>query len=407
MTDAINRFVFDPFIAQAAACLTLLLAPIQGLCGQKENTPERIEALIKIFAHPQAGAEKIDDTSRAIQALVAIGKPAVPQLTHAMLGKNASVAIYSALTLDEIGRPAVEIVRAGWPKWSEAEKWEFMRFRGKFDYVDSLPFALKSLDSNSPDVRRRAIKYFALHKEAKARPQLLKMLNTELPQSHRWLVLETLAEIGHDAAAEDALIALLAKGSWAAKGDGLVLPDGFTPRHWPDGRGHVVTALGKMGSRKSAPKLLELLQENGPNQGYLDLYIVPLLGEFGHVPSIPVLKRILAEDKECCKEVIAIALFRLKDRSAISILTKGLHSKMATERYTALRVFARYGDRSDVLMLGQHLRDSDIEVRILACEGLERITGAMIRSPGQTEITSSAVGLWIAWFENNKSKYEK
>lgn len=233
-----------------------------------------------MFAHPEAQADNLDETVRAIEELTAIGKPAVPQMMKAILGKHQVVAAYSVNTLDNIGRPAVELVRSNWPKWTEAEKWHFMRFRGKFDYPESLEFALASLESKQPVVRRQAIEYSGRYKEAKAGSRLLKMLNTESPESHRWLVIESLAEIGSNDEVTDALIALLAKDRWTAKGKGLIHPPGNPPPWWPDGRHYVIKAPGKIGTRKAAPKRVEVVQEKEPNKGfYFNPDIVRILGE--------------------------------------------------------------------------------------------------------------------------------
>ena len=389
----------------------LLFLPLQIVHGQDNEmkVAERIDALIKVFAHPEAQADNIDETARAIQELTTIGKPAVPPLMKAILGKNQVVALYGALTLDKIGRPAVEIVRGNWPNWTEAEKWHFMRFRGKFDYLESVDFAHASLTSKSERVRRQAIEHFGLHKDGRARPQLLKMLNTEIPELHRWLVLESVAAIGNSDASADALIALLAKDSWAAKGKGLIHPLGHAPPFWPDGRIHVIKALGKMGARKAAPKLLEVIQEKEPNKGlYFSREIVRLLGEWNYVESIPELKRLLVSKNEWGAPPVNVAavLLQLKDRSGTAVLLQALRSKYDTERIVACKAFAEHGDQRDVLILGGCLDHPGYTVQELACHGLERITGVVNREPGQTMHTSADIPLWKAWFEQNKAKYQ-
>jgi HEAT repeat protein len=392
------------------AILTTLVALLLGASwdkarAQDKKLAERIDTLIQVFSDPDAQGENLFETGRAIKQLVAIGKPAVPQLIDAVLGKHATIAVYSALVLDEIGAQAVEQVRARWPKLTEAKKWKLMRFRGKFDYQASLDFALASLGSKQPDVRRQAIEYAGLHKEAKARATLLKLLNREVPKEHRWVVIESLANVGNEKVA-DALIALLAKDSWAAKGKGLIHPPGYPPPWWPDGRVHVIEALGKMGARKAAPKLLEVLQEKGPDKAYLGLAIVPLLGEWGYAPSIPVLKRILVEAKDCDRVNVARVLVQLMDRAGMPLLLQALTSADPGERRFACKAFAQYGDRSDVLLLGKCLSDPDADVQSLACQGLERITGVVNREPGQTMHTLADVPHWQKWFEKNRAKYQ-
>jgi hypothetical protein len=217
-------------------------------------------------------------------------------------------------------------------------------------------------------------------------------------------VIDSLGSIGNDDEVADALVALLAKDSWAAKGTGLVLR-GELPPWGRDGRGYVIVALGKMGARKAAPKLLEVLQEKGPDKAHFEFAIVPLLAEWGHKPSIPVFKRLLVRDGTERRN-IAEALLRLKDRSGMAVLVRALASGNRNDRCFACKAFAQYGDRSDVLLLGPCLDDEDGEVQMWTCRGLERITGVINRAPGQTMQTSADVPLWKAWFEKNKEKYQ-
>jgi hypothetical protein len=81
----------------------------------------------------------------------------------------------------------------------------------------------------------------------------------------------------------------------------------------------------------------------------------------------------------------------------MGILVRSLVSDNRNHRRFASRVFAQYGDKSDVLLLGECLDDEDGEVQMWACRGLERITGVINRAPGQTTQTSADVPLWKAW----------
>ncbi|MBI3412064.1 MAG: HEAT repeat domain-containing protein [Planctomycetes bacterium] len=279
--------------------------------GNDTQVSKKIEALIRVFADPEAQSARIQQTARAIRELGEIGEPAVPKLLEAILGKHQVVAAYSANALDEIGEPAVDVVRRKWGQVNDAEKWKLMRFRGKFDYDASLEFALQSLDVKESALRRQAIQHMGRYTEPKARKKLLAMLNAEVPESHRWLIIESLAELGNNEEVADALIALLAPTSWAAKGKGLIHPPGNTPPWWPDGREHVIEALAKMGAKKAAPKLLEVLQEKEPNKGfYFNTEIVHLLGELSYAGCIPEFKRLLVLKHEWCwRENAARALY--------------------------------------------------------------------------------------------------
>ncbi len=373
--------------------------------AQDKAMTEKIETLIQVFGHPQARGENLDETNRAIKELVSIGKPAIPQILQAMLNKNLDIALSSAHALEGIGAPAVPLVRAAWPKWTEAEKWKFMRFRGKFDYAGALDFALASLSSRDGAVASQAVAYLCEHKEARARDPLLKILASG-PPALRWDVIDGLADLGNKDVVKP-LVALLKPDSWAAKGVGLQPRfKGKAPTWWPDGRKYVIDTLAKLKARAAAPALLAVLQEKGAGKGYLGDYIIPLLGDWGCTASIPALQRILAQDRECWRENVARVLLQLKDRSGVPLLLQALTSGDDRERGFACRAFAQYGDKSDIPFLGQALLDDDAHVQSLACQGLERITGIVIRAPGQTKHSLADVPLWQAWFEKNKAKYQ-
>src|SRR6187200_2288728 len=61
-----------------------------------------VDALIKVLGDPKAAGEKLEDTNRAINALVAIGQPAVPKLIDAVLGDNTNAWVYAGHTLKQM-----------------------------------------------------------------------------------------------------------------------------------------------------------------------------------------------------------------------------------------------------------------------------------------------------------------
>jgi HEAT repeat protein len=285
--------------------LILVLAALMGLqpasggraCWQKpvQGQPMRdqqIATLIHVLADPQADTAHLEQTRRAIAELVKIGPPAVPQLVQVVVSGPRTAASYAALTLDEIGPPAVEAVRAAWAPLGEAGRWKLMRFRGKYDYAATLDFALASLKSRDDDVRSQAVRYLGQHKEERARDALLAKLNTEVPRL-RWEVVDALTEMGNDSVV-NAFIKLLAPDSWAAKGEGLLPPEGKAPPWWPDGRPRIITALRHLKAKSAAPAFLKLLQEKGPGKAYLGSFLIPALVEFGYRECIPELKKIVA-----------------------------------------------------------------------------------------------------------------
>jgi len=377
--------------------------------GKEEaEVARRVAEWIQVFANPDARGGNLDETVRAIKELATIGEPAVPHLMEAMLSPNVNVSVYSANALNEVGTKAVEVVRTRWPDLKEQEKWKFMRFRGKFDYDAARDFAISSLESRNPIVRRQAIEYLTQHKEALAMPTLLKMLNTELPAEHRWVLLNGLANTGGEEVVA-ALIALLAPNSWAAKGEGLIPPRGPTPDWWPDGRVKICEALGKLKASQATPALLTVLEEKGQGQAYLGFVIIPLLGEFGNTKAISSLRRVLITETKDLEPTsgslrsVAVALWQLRDRSGWLQLVPLFQSKHDSERQFASEIVSRFGDTSDIWLLVRWLNDPDEEVRYRASRGLARITGIEIRTRFP-DSTAEEADLWRLWYDSNKSK---
>lgn len=279
---------------QALAAQAIIQLETDSSAEWKMDRLERkIRELIRVYADPEAGGKKIVNSQRAGDELVRIGRPAVPQLIEAVLyGNEYQVDAYSALDLDEIGRPAVELVRAKWEKLGEEDRWKLMRFRGRYDYEAVLDFALHSLDSEIETVRHRAILYLGKHKEVRARGALLKKLNTE-GQFLRWDIVDVLTKIGGDEVMET-YTGLLKPDSWVATNH---RPAGCRPPPWaPDSRHWIIQALHELHAKQAAPALLSVLQEKGAGKAYMAWYIIPALTDFGYQESVPELKRIVAAD---------------------------------------------------------------------------------------------------------------
>ncbi|MCI0642556.1 MAG: HEAT repeat domain-containing protein [Gemmataceae bacterium] len=366
---------------------------------------KRIDELIQVFRASRPIAQDFKQSLKAVEELAVIGKPAVPKLLEAVTDRDENTAMFSSGALRRIGFPAVGPVRAKWPDLTEEQKWRLMGLRGDFDYQESLGFALQSFESKNAKIRWLAIQHAGLYTEPKARPVLLRMLNTEVPERHRWFIIETLTKIPNDDVA-DALIALLSPDSWVAKGQGWLLA-GFPPYWWPDARCQIIPVLEKIEAKKAAPVLLDLLRAKGPGKGYFAEFILPVLAKWRYKDAIPEMKRVFASGDEYHKNLAAKFLFQLNDRSAMAALLKELDSTVPESRRDACKTIAFHGDNRDVLTLGKCLNDPDDDVQIFACEGLERITGVAIRVPGQSIRTFGVVPLWKTWVEQNRTKYEK
>jgi HEAT repeat protein len=291
---------------------------------------ERVKELIKVLGDPEARGANLNQTNKAIDELVKIGTPAVPHLVKTVLEEDPrdngtnfqNKSRYSALTLEKMGKPALEHVTQKWNDLNDTDRWKLMRYRGEHDYDAALPYALESLNHKSDDVVIRAVRYFGKYKERKAIPLLVQKLNTATARI-RWDIIESLTAIGGDGV-DDGLINLLDKDGWAAKGEGLDAGDGGYPAWWPDGRGRVVEALHELKSKKGIKPVLQVLREKGHGQAYLYDFILPYLAECGDASCLPDVKRIIeaTENDRNNSAAIIIKAYALEAQKKITERTK-------------------------------------------------------------------------------------
>jgi len=353
-----------------------------------------------------------------VKLLYLMGKPAHPDLLNAYLGGND----FAGTALNLIGAAAQADVSTIWKDQSETNKWKLMNLKVSVEKKFAVPFAIKSLDSRTKDIRWKAIRWLGKHKTVQARSPLLRKLNVEVPRL-RWDIVDALTKIGGEDVV-DAFIKLLAPDSWAAKGQGLVHPPGFTPYWWPDGREHIIRALGKLKAARSAPALLKILREKGEGKAYLGEFIIPLLGEFHYAKAIPQLERILTTpdlggfpkgrpslDPKATKAKVnrltARALCQLGDTTGCDLLSRELKAGHWAHRRFAAETFARFGTKEDVPLLAGCLRDRDSQVLRWVCRGLERITGTVRRKKGWAECTENDSGLWLVWWQEHSKEYRR
>ena len=329
--------------------------------------------------------------------------------THAeLLSAHLDGDYFAGCALLRIGEDAQEHVAGIWQKLGETDRWKLMKLGKSVPKTTAVAQAVTSLKSDNKEIRGWAIHWLGSQKASEGRRPLLARLHAE-KSSLRWEIVRALAEIGGEDVV-DALIELLAPDSWAAKGQDLVHPPGPTPYWWPDGRVSVIVALGKLKAKRSASALLKVLREKGEGKGYLGVFVIPLLGEFGCTPAIPELKRILATTdvsglyahsplpppppgiepgpdpiKEEVNRLAVRTLLQLGDRSARALLLRELAAPEWERRRPAAEALARFGDKRDVPDLAACLTDEDDQVCRWACRGLERITGTARRASGWAE----------------------
>jgi hypothetical protein len=395
-----------------AFCFTLFTLPA---APPDDDFDKKVAALIEVFRHPEARGTRLDDSRRAIRELAALGKPAVPKLLDVMFSKDDTAMSYTAIALK--GMPAADVrdeLVTRWEKADSATRWRIVSFNLPVARESVEKLSLDGLTDKNIDNRIQSWSYILGHAKAPAfasvKERYLKALaGDELP-AVRWMML-TDAPVFDAEKEADLLIALLKPGSWAAKGEGRIPPNGWAPAWWPDGRDHVVEAIGHRKLKKAVPAFLELLAEKGQGKAYFGHAVMPVLGDFGDKAVIPELKRVLAaKDDHLCESVItpdflralaARALLQLDDTSGRAFIKEQLTAKQFFHRRYAAETLARFGTKDDIPTLAAALDDEDWGVQRAVCQGLERITGVKNRGD-RAEASEADVPLWKEWFKKQR-----
>ena len=264
-----------------------------------------VKKFVAVLGNRGADGDKLEDTQRAIHALVRIGRPAVPQLINAAASDHPTAGPYAILALDKIGLPALPAVVQQWEELNTVQRWRLMRFRGKYDYRESLPFAMESIHSRVPRIAIQALQYLAEHRERTAVPGIENVFQVS-PTLVRLEGIDALGLIGGEEAV-DLLLSLLEPDSWVARGEGMPFSDGASNPWRPDGRARVVAAIGRLKPAKATMPLLRLLRERGPGRGYMGSVIIPVLADIGDARSVPELRRIVAYSGPFARELVDAA----------------------------------------------------------------------------------------------------
>jgi HEAT repeat protein len=378
-----------------------------------------VDALIQVLGDPKAAdGDRVEETRRAVRALVAIGQPAVPKLIDAALGTNQNASLYAGLALKEMSQNDTrDPVRERWDRLGAADRWRLARYVTDVHFNAVADFAVESLKHKDEAIRIPAWEFITRHRGAQrlapARELFFKALAGGESPKVRWHLLTEEPVFDRDQEA-DVLIGLLRPDSWAARGDGRIPPPGATPPWWPDGRDLVIPILGKRKVQRAAPALVNVLAEKGPGRGYLGHLILPILGDLGDKEAVPELKRVLdtPSDKheptlwgrDYLHALAAAALLQLGDPAGRARGKELLGSREALAGGTAALAFARYGTKEDLDVLAKLLDHESWQVRRDVCRGLERITGVVNRPPGWSVTTEDAAPLWKDWLRKNRKE---
>jgi hypothetical protein len=376
-----------------------------------------VDALIEVLGDPKAAdGDRLDETNRALKALTAIGRPAVPKLIDAVLGTNYTASAYAGLTLKQMSQnESRDAVRERWDRLGDADRWRLARFVSDVNFDAVAALALGSLKHKDEAIRVPAWAFIIQHRRgqrlAAAKEPFLKALAGGESPKVRWHLLTE--DPVFDAEKEaDILIALLRPDSWATKGDGRIPPEGGTAPWWPDGRELVVPILGKRRVKRAAPALITVLAEKGPGKGYLGHLIIPILGDMGDKEAVPEFKRVLDTPSDKHERTLwgrdylhvlaAAALMQLGDPAGRAKCKELLGSKEALASGMAALAFAHHGTKDDLDTLARLLDHDSWQVQRDVCRGLERITGVVNRAPGWSVTTENDAPLWKDWLRKNR-----
>jgi hypothetical protein len=380
-----------------------------------DELQKAVAALIDVFRHPEARSTRLEESRRAIAALAAIGKPAVPKLLDAILAKDDPATAYSSLALKGMpAQEAEEVIAARWEKAGTADRWKLVPFYEPLAFGTVARFALDCFEGKGNDARSHAWGFVIRNAKSKAvapaKDRYLKALAGDEEPAIRWglLAREPVFDDGKEA---DILIELLKPDSWAAKGEGRLPPLGHTPPGWPDGRNFVADVLAHRQVKRAVPALVALLAEKGEGKAYFGDTVVPILGDLGDKAAGAELKRVLNAKPEDyvpnlasakhLKALAARALWQLGDLSGRPLLKEDLKHKGWNERRYATETIARFGTKEDIPLLASVLDDEDWGVLQAASEGLERITGVKNRPNNNTRASDADAPLWKEWLKKN------
>ena len=171
-----------------------------------------------------------DASGVCVEVLYLLGAPAHADVLSAFLKGDC----FAGCALRRIGDGAQKDVAGIWEKLSKADRWKLLTVPGCVPKATALSYAIASLGSESPTIRGSAIRWLGQHKAPEGRRPLLDRLRAE-KSSLRWEIVDALAEIGGEEVV-DAMVKLLARGSWARQGRAYgppAGPDTLLVARWP------------------------------------------------------------------------------------------------------------------------------------------------------------------------------
>jgi len=306
--------------------------------------------------HPlvQLAAEDPQMNIRAADALVRIGKPAIPELISIAEERDATNALTAILALGRLeDSRALEVLSNQCTNSSPAIRATAVEALGRLGESKAVRFLVRGL--SDPDLGVRMQSAVALRKSADKRAvdSLVEALKDPDPD-FREQVVGALAACGDQAAVQPLLDILP-----TAQDDLLIA---------------VAEALGKLGHESAVPNLCALLEnpQTASNRA-ARLKILDALRRLKHAASLPVLVKFLHDPLPEIRERIVDTLGLIGDSSVVVELEAMLkQDRSDAVRAACARALGEIGDPESVEALEEALSDT-LQVRIKAAIALGQI----------------------------------
>ena len=294
----------------------------------KIGDEKAIVPLINAFAYE--GDETEDPYEKVSEALVRIGKAAVPHLISNLKNEELNIVYGAAGTL------------------------------GKMREVSAVPALIDALEDDRGDVRLIAAIALGNIGDHSATPALVELYRCD-DETLKYSVADALGKIG-DARAVPALTGMLKD-----KDKGM--------------RRNAAKALGEIGDVSAVPALIEALKDSDLN-AHVQENAATSLEKIGK-PAVPYLINALKDGNKHVRCYSAEALGNIGDARAIPALIEALKDEESDVRLDVAAALEKVGDASAVPALVEALKDDYWEVRQNATEALASIEK---RNPGSVKL---------------------
>jgi HEAT repeat protein len=319
---------------------------------------------VERLLHSAAAEEESDQHDSFVDALVALGPPAVPHLAKALTDPDEHLRLASVEVLGKLrGEPVVDALLLALKDEDEDVRLKAVQALGVIaDRRATQPLLEQLTKDGSPQVRYECLTSLGLIGDPAAVEVLVKGTNDADPNFRLW-AMDALCQM-NDPHASARAVALMGDPDAnvraqviTACGDALNTPDGhallialavdadeFATTVWA--RRHLVSYLEHS---SGGPDLREQMRAAGLKavHGPHAVHAALLLGDLGDRAAVDQLIRAMRDPDPLIRHHVAFALGRIGDRRAVPALIAALHDPaelVAASAYNSLSWLAEDGD---------------------------------------------------------------